>query len=910
MSVSKRKSLCLFQIIMGILFGFISAVWFENIVQADEWPVPTIEEGTTADSMNLKVQIHQALPLQTQEKNLDPLVFTVDLGVYTEELTEQNVQFKLTDHQTGIDLSDCLSFPIVKQGTDQPSTTLDFHLSSEQLNSIIQKVGQVEQLDLELTVPLNATDEKLMTVYNAATQQFDLPVSVENSAGKAETVVKIAAPIPTGSAVSQAVSLGTTTDQLDVADCVTDLHSGLEFDKIKVVGFKEKVSFDTVGNQNVTVLIESEKTGKQAEIPVSITVSEDAESVPTAYTDSGYYYGLFKDYNKTIVTDSYTGEVIKGGSLPDLSNTIVLGYVGEDLISDSYEERGGNIYKIKSFESLPLMWAMGNDTLIIDKMGLYQGEYVKLKITPHFNKNHSVYRSSVNLSITFGKLVLEAYPGSAGTTLDINLDLQVLDKNNQPLEGKDFIFNFISEGGLYNRSKQVYTQSDQVTNYIISNNSFLYKNTAKIEQRSPYEFKPTLLDEIIEGGAGRHDILNFAIYYKIPQGQKSHGTIRLVASNRGNSESYRTYFDFDLFNPDIELPFKQDLPAPSIIGQTNKKTMNLQATVNQYIPKQGFNDYYEDVSLTIDLGKYIDKDKIDKSNFTLKNELTETVSIPLDSNAVDIVTLSNGNTGIQLDLTKKQIQDWISQYGNRPLNLQLGIDVPLNTNDEQIMDAYDKDTQQFQFPISVDNVINHSDSTAHVAMQKPTGEGVTQTSSMGLSTDDLNPADCVTNLHSVLGFDQVKVIGFKEKVEFNTTGVRKPIVLVESEKTGVQGEVVVTINVLNEPVLAISVPKEVKLENKGLEAIGTGEISCTGIKENTKINVTVPEPVKIKYDDNEVSLHVYNEKDDYVRSGDSLTELSSQSNKKKFTLKTKRSAFQEKGIYNGQMTFKFTKLNL
>lgn len=757
MNVSKRKSLCLFQILMGMLFGFMSVGWFETIVQADEWPVPTIEEGTTTDSMNLKVQIHQALPIQEQGKNLNTLVFTVDLGVYTEELTEQNVQFKLTDHQTGTDLSDFLSFPIVKQGTDQ-SSTLQFHLSSEQLNSIIQKVGQVGQLDLELTVPLNVTDEKLMNVYNATTQQFDLPVSVENSTGKTETVAKVAAPMPTGLVVSQKSNYSVDEVEVNIRD-ITGFAPGSSAVRFYIPGSKgaiQKIIIQNIVARNLVW-----------------TSGEFGE------------WGL-----RHIGNDYYEISIVRGGILYNFLN--------------NRENEG----KYVDFQA----W-YGNNT----------GVWYKKQVNPN----------------------------------------QVKPPKND---------------NLYSIREEAKKEIDRVAKKVkeeIDNDCSLSPDE-KTKQKKGVDQEVAEAKKMIDN-----------------KGAKSISLINIVkeAGIKKIKEQHQ--------------PNKLNIQSLKIIGKTNAKTMNLQATVQQVIPKQYLSSCYNDVLLTIDLGKYIDKDKIDKSNFTLKNVVTETVRIPLDSNAVEITTLSNGNTGILLDLTKEQIQNWISRFANRPLNLQLGIDVPLNTNDEQIMNAYDKETQQFQFPISVDNGTNHSDSTANVAMQKPTGEGVTQTSSMGLSTDDLNPADCITNLHSVLGFDKVKVIGFKEKVEFNTTGVRKPIVLVESEKTGVQGEVVVTINVLNESVLAISVPKEVKLENKGLEAIGTGEISCTGIKENTKINVTVPEPVKVKYDDNEVSLHVYNEKDDYVRSVDSLTELSSQSNKKKFTLKTKRSAFQKNGIYEGIMTFKF-----
>ncbi|NBA56636.1 DUF1542 domain-containing protein, partial [Enterococcus hirae] len=732
MNVSKRKSLCLFQILMGMLFGFMSAGWFETIVQADEWPVPTIEEGTTTDSMNLKVQIHQALPIQEQGKNLDPLVFTVDLGVYTEELTEQNVQFKLTDHQTGTDLSDFLSFPIVKQGTDQ-SSTLQFHLSSEQLNSIIQKVGQVGQLDLELTVPLNVTDEKLMTVYNATTQQFDLPVSVENSAGKTETVVKVAAPIPTGSVVPQAATVE---------------ERGLTIDDVEV--YIDSISGLAPGSSTVRVHIPGSK-----------------------------------------------------GAITDI---IIQGVVGRNL---KWSRNGVKDWRLTY---------MGDD--------YYEFPIVRDGVFYEFLNNPRNVGKWISIYPIFASLWGGEY--------------------SRPVDSKD----------TYLKKEEAKKEIDQVAQKVKEeiDNDFSLSSDEKTKQKKGVDSEADKAKVEIDN-ANSNDEIEQAKEIGIEKIKEQH------------------------------QPNKLNLQNLKITGKTNAKTMNLQATVQQVIPRQYLSSYYEDVLLTIDLGKYIDKDTIDKSKLILTNkEVTNIISI--NSYKLDIVALSNGNTGILLNLTAEQIQDLITHYNNQSLDLQFSIDVPLNTNDEQIMDAYDKDTQQFQFPISVDNVINHSDSTAHVTMQKPTGEGVTQTSSMGLSTDDLNPADCVTNLHSVLGFDKVKVIGFKEKVEFNTTGVRKPIVLVESEKTGVQGEVVVTINVLNEPVLAISVPKEVKLENKGLEAIGTGEISCTGIKENTKINVTVPEPVKIKYDDNEVSLHVYNEKDDYVRSGDSLTELSSQSNKKKFTLKT------------------------
>lgn len=904
MNVSKPKSLYLFQIVIGMFFSLISVGWFETLVQADERPVPTFEEETTTDSMNLKVKIHQVLSLQNQEKNLEPLTFTVDLGTYTEKLTEQNVQFKLIDHQTGIDLSDLISFPTVNQGTDQHST-LQFHLSSEQLNSILKKDGQVEQLDLELTVPLNVTDEKLMTVYNAATQQFDLPVSVENSVGKTEAVAKVAAPIPTGTPVSQAASVGTTTEQLDATDCVTDLHSALGFDKVKVVGFKEKVSFDTVGNQNVTVLVESEKTGKQAEIPVPITVSEDAEPVPTASSASGV---PFKDYDKTTIVDS-NGNYVGGKEMPDTSNAIFLNFTGKSFVENVYKHYRGNspdtYYRIwnqtsdtsdywVNYKEFLLDNTSKYDSVLIDKVGIYKGKAVKLRmeIDERVGGKATVRHLPPDPSIGIPANILIKRP--EGNYNPVVTTFTFLDSNDQPIYGADIVIPILRINAKANVDfRLIFNNANSIENYIVSDTSKLLKNNK----------------DTITNVDNREKI-----FFDINDFKSTSGVTVFIKTKSDKQSTFSFFFDnwrqgFSIYkNPAYYLvPFKINLPAPNIDGITNKETMNLQADIEQYVPKQSASSFYDDLDFTVNLNKYVDKNKINANSITLSDKITGESFDALTNDNIQVKDLSDGSTGLTIHLPASQLKNMIEQT-KQSITLNFKLDIPLDTNDEKLLNVYNKDTQQFSFPVSVNNGTNSSESTAYVVMQKPTGSAIFKTSSMGLSTDDLNPADYIKELHSVLGFDKVKIIGFKEKVVFDTTGIKKTIVLIESEKTGVQGEVAVPIRIINDPLMLISVPKTIELEDEGKEAVGNGEISYQG-KGTTRIKVDVPNPVELKCNDDVVTLDVYNEKEKYVKTGDLLTELSSETNKTKFSLKTKKQAFQKRGKYKGTMTFRFVKEN-
>lgn len=239
------------------------------------------------------------------------------------------------------------------------------------------------------------------------------------------------------------------------------------------------------------------------------------------------------------------------------------------------------------------------------------------------------------------------------------------------------------------------------------------------------------------------------------------------------------------------LPEKIAYPQPTIEGTEDQKDGKIKAIISQPLPKQPTAEAYENLALSVNLGKYAEKNNTTKvmigtTDWTSKVTVT-TGSTPAPESAFTV------KHSISSAVLKEMSE---SQTGEATLTII--IETPMKKNDETLMSTFNKTTQNFELPIRVrasnQDIPVHA--MAKVKMQPPTATAVTgKKVVVGTSTKELKTEEYITNLSSMLSFDTVEIVGLEEKI-LTKTGADTLAVLVKSTLTEVTNTISIPIQVV------------------------------------------------------------------------------------------------------------------
>lgn len=299
------------------------------------------------------------------------------------------------------------------------------------------------------------------------------------------------------------------------------------------------------------------------------------------------------------------------------------------------------------------------------------------------------------------------------------------------------------------------------------------------------------------------------------------GTTRFVGTSGGEKATQEFTY---LFNSDgsmqqtIDLPsgavgyLKYEtsamtriiLPPPQILGETNEDQNKIDYTVVQDMPEQSDASFYPK-----QYTMYMNADEIfDLSQATVKvtdmnganttSKFTITKDIPNNRFVVTVPasTLSSAsfvNNSYEFQITSK---------------LTAGVD----------KEKYYQSDGYLHIPMTVYNVTGDGQSEINEGIAKtklggsPTADPVPQEVMVGSSTQDLDPADLVSNLKGVFASETVSVIGFDSEKTFSTVGNETVIVVIKGDKSGLTEKISVPITVkqFSNPEFMTKVVSEVK----------------------------------------------------------------------------------------------------
>lgn len=252
----------------------------------------------------------------------------------------------------------------------------------------------------------------------------------------------------------------------------------------------------------------------------------------------------------------------------------------------------------------------------------------------------------------------------------------------------------------------------------------------------------------------------------------------------------------------ITVPLK--LAAPDIIETQNDQSFKADIQVVQNLYQQSKDSFYPDsVDLFIKMPEGI-KTKENLANLSITDK---------DSNDIkkNIVPTSPTDGTLKFSVSNSQLKS----FGNNFIKVAGEFDLIDQNN--QLINYFNQDTGYFDLPIEAYNSDNDSlksTGLAKVKMPAPKGEPVPTTVELDSNTKDLIASELVTNLSSVLTEDKIEVVGIKENQSFTSLGATNITVQIKSSKTGVLGEVVVPVTVIEQEKAQLSWDKDKKTITK------------------------------------------------------------------------------------------------
>ncbi|PTO36606.1 hypothetical protein C6N14_03165 [Enterococcus mundtii] len=225
-------------------------------------PVPYDEiianETENSDSFKAIFEVEQFIPKQVRDVFYDdPFKLTISFPSFT------RLEGNLTEVKIISEYNDEIPYEIEGNRIEIP---LSREVQSAIAGGKIKVYGEIE-------LPRDASD--FFRFFDNEDNFFNIPYKAKNSSFKnyQETIARVKIPAPEGKPIRQIVQINSTTNDLNPDKLVTDLKSVLpEQDKIIIKGIYEDKKFDTLGEDEVSVVIASALTGLTSTITVPIEV--------------------------------------------------------------------------------------------------------------------------------------------------------------------------------------------------------------------------------------------------------------------------------------------------------------------------------------------------------------------------------------------------------------------------------------------------------------------------------------------------------------------------------------------------------------------------------------------------------------------------------------------------------------
>lgn len=579
--------------------------------------------------------------------------------------------------------------------------------------------------------------------------------------------------------------------------------------------------------------------------------------------------GFLENILTTVVDENGVPISEKTLNPDDLKKLIVLRYFGTDLLGDiTIRDHKQNILPWDGKEKIHFYT---NYSVTIKNAGYYQGKPISLEVIS------TGYADLYPMSSSSSAL----YFSGTNTSIGYSFTNKILNENGQEIPEKLNILFPLGKTGPSQGTKLV-IESPQIKNVIVDDSPI-------------YNSSDILVDHVnnIYTLTWNKNLTTNNYDFSVLLGQTNE-----FKSGIGDPGGYfRTY---SILNKNAEIVIPLDYPEPFLIGKEDGTGKKIKAEVTQFLPKQSFTKFYKEVTWALDLANY--SKLLDESDVLLSSangDLAKKI-------AKSIVTKDDGGKVVVFKLSKDDVEKWSQENGDT--EFKLSIEVPFNVETKDILPVYNKETQNFDIPLTLtdetgDTVL--SSSTAYTKMQAPTGKGIPVTVDRDTSTTDLNAADLVTDLNSMLKFDTVEVVGFKENKTFERPGPTTVEVVIRSKETGITSLVPINVTVTEAPLVYVTASEKIELKQVKTFVRGSGNVSYTGYTE-ANIKVRTANSIKLTGQEGDnVDLEVFKADNTRLKTGEDLTTLNHQQRSYDFALQAPKDSFKKVDLYKGSMMLYF-----
>ncbi|MDR0922701.1 MAG: hypothetical protein LBM95_10015 [Lactobacillales bacterium] len=590
-----------------------------------------------------------------------------------------------------------------------------------------------------------------------------------------------------------------------------------------------------------------------AKVSPKMTVTPPTGTVPILN-------GLF-----TTIADS-KGNITQNKIDPKyLKDLIVLRYYGNHLDRDiDIVENTGNSYKWSGNTPVTLN---PSDKLIIGQMGYYQRKFIKLAMTL---KNET--------PLTLNPIDDSQNGISFDNPSSVHFDFEILDGNNQPIQNRNLNVLFSIIKGRPAKGTTFSTSNLSLKNIIFNSPAvFDFANIQGTNFSDKYTMN-FIKDE--------SNTFSFSYLY---------GNL-----NSSFSLNVQNIASIAFFQYIVPIPIPVESFPSQIVGNVDNDGM-LRAYLKKFVYKQEDVEKYEDVTFIADLSEYTIP--LNKTNLTI----TSNYSNAITDSKIDFLSSSSGRQQLRIMVQKNIWEKWVYSFLMgifTPFNLK----IPVDMTNKNLLKVYNAETQNFEIPLKLynENMTLVDDQLALMKMKPPTGEAIAQSVNKGSSTNDLDPKSLVKNLKSMLPFDTVEVIGFKEEKIFNKMGDSTAEVLVKSKETGVESTISVPVMVYEAPLAYVTVSEKIELKKIGDKFVeGIGTVSYTGESDVNILVDTANQVTLTNTSTDKVNLEIYKNDNTLLKENEHLTILNKDNISYNFSLKSPKNNFKKVDIYKGEMLINF-----
>ena len=454
----------------------------------------------------------------------------------------------------------------------------------------------------------------------------------------------------------------------------------------------------------------------------------------------------FASHNLSTIVNS-SGVYTSGKKIDNnlVKKAAIIRYMGDDIKGDIqiFDANGQSVSWNKSDDiEIP-----ENYRLLVNNMGIYKNKVLQIELISHGN---------VQLM-------------GSKTTNDKGLYFLGNSKEN----GFSFTCHmFLQE---QERAMSNVPVMIPISKILPANNSYLQlrannlENVISIYNKNFSQFKVDYTDGLysyywksIDYGINQN--YNFAMLYS-----------SMTEFDIGSGPALGAYRMLNVFGQGVTVPIQIPYNDATIEGQTTENSPTMKVNVLQRLTQQFQPGFYEDLTLTVDLGPYVVPLSDDQLKFTANYD-----SILTNMTRRYYVS-DEGHQMLDISFSKESVQTFTEEFYDKIIKLT--IETPIEPNQE-FASTYQSETEQFDLPVSVHN--NHdqveaSTSIAHVGMYLE-GTTLAQTVKLFSSSSELSPQSLVKDVNSLLNYDEVEIVGFSntDPMVFDKVGVTELGIVIRS----------------------------------------------------------------------------------------------------------------------------------